>query len=162
MSSRNTQQFLADTLQELAKAQINTWVFGGWAEEMQDFRPPGPHGDIDLLYPAEDFRRVDEFLQSSPDLEEVPGKRFAHKRAFVRRGILIEIFLLFPTRTGFVTDFFGLYRFQWPEDTLSQTPLPGAPALLASPAALRFYQEQHTAVEQAYQQHLSLKENSER
>jgi hypothetical protein len=161
-SSQNTRRFLADTLQELAAAQIQAWVFGGWAEELQGLRPPGPHGDIDLLYPAEDFGRVDRFLQPHADLEEVPAKRFVHKRACVWRGVLIEIFLLPPTPAGFVTNFFGLYPFRWPDKTLSQAPLLSIPAPVASPAALRLYREQHKAVEQAYRQYLALKENSAR
>jgi len=160
MTSQNTRQFLADMLQELVAAYIQTWIFGGWAEELQDLRPPGPHHDIDLLYSAEDFSSVDQFLQSRTDLEEVPSKRFVHKRAFVWRGILVEIFLLRPVPTRFVTDFFGLYQFQWPADTLSQATLFGVPAPSASPAALGIYRERHKVVEQAYQQYLASKEDS--
>ena len=160
MSSRNTQQFLADTLQELRSVNINTWIFGGWAEELYGIRPPGPHHDIDLLYPARDFSAVDHFLQARTDLEEVLGKCFAHKRAFVRQGVLVEIFLLHSTPSGFTTNFFGLHQLLWPEEALSQTLLFGVSAPAASPAALRFYREQHTAVEQAYQQHLALSSSS--
>ena len=158
MSGQNTRQFLADTLQELAAAQIDTWIFGGWAEELHGIRPPGPHGDIDLLYPAENFYLLDQMLSAHSNMEEIQGKRFVHKRAFVWRGVLIEIFLLRSAATGFVTDFFGLHQFHWPKDAVSQTLLLGVPAPSASPVALRFYREQHTAVEQAYQQHLAPKD----
>ena len=159
MSSRNTPQFLADTLRELQSAGISVWVFGGWAEELHGIRPPGPHGDIDLLYPAEDFSAVDQFLQSRTDLEEVQGKRFIHKRAFVRQGVLVELFLLRRAAARYATDFFGVCEFLWPEDALSEMRLLGVPTLAASSAALRFYRERHTAIEQAYRQHLALKEN---
>ncbi len=159
MSSRNTQHFLVETLQELQSANINTWLFGGWAEELWDLRPPGPHGDIDLLYPAADFRAVDRFLLTHRDLEEVVGKRFAHKRAFRRDGVLVELFLLQPTDAGLTTDFFGHHLFLWPADTLLYTvPLLGASVPAASPATLRLYREQHKAIEEAYRQHLAREE----
>lgn len=155
MNGRNTQGFLADTLQEFHSAAIDTWLFGGWAEELWGHRPPGLHGDIDLMYPAEDFRAVDEFLSAHGELEEVAGKRFVHKRAFRRHGVLVELFLLRPAPAGLVTDFFGLHSFQWPADTLLHTvPLLGVAVPAASPAALRLYREQHKAVEEAYRQHL--------
>ena len=163
MSSRNTQPFLQDTLQELQSANINTWVFGGWAEELCGLRPPGPHGDIDLLFPAEDFSRVDHFLRARQDREEVPGKRFVHKQAFLRQGVLVELFLVPTTGAGLTTDFFGLHLFHWPADTLLHTvSLIGVPVPMTSPAALRFYREQHQAVEEAYRQHLAAQEGSRR
>ncbi len=155
MNSRNTPHFLADTLQELYTASINTWLFGGWAEELWGFRLPGPHGDIDLLYPAENFHAVDRFLSAHGDLEEIIGKRFVHKRAFRRQGVLVELFLLQSTPAGLTTDFFGLHLFQWPADTLIHTvPLGGLATSAASPAALRLYRDQHQAVEEAYRKHL--------
>ena len=158
MSSRNTEQFLEDTLQELQSASIASLVFGGWAEELQHLRPPSPHRDIDLLYPAEDFSLVDQFIYARNDVEEIQGKHFVHKRAFIWRGVLIEIFLLRPAATGFVTDFFGLYQLHWPQEALSQTMLLGVSVPSASPAALGLYREHHQAVEHAYQQHLAAKE----
>lgn len=161
MSSRNTPDFLADTLQELHSAAIDTWLFGGWAEELWGLRSPGPHSDIDLLYPAEDFRAVDQFLLAHEELEEVVGKRLVHKRAFRRQGILVELFLLRHASIELVTDFFSLHSFQWPADTLLHTvPLLGVPVPVASPAALHLYRDQHKAVEETYQQYLAEKEES--
>ncbi len=90
MYDRNTRQFLADTLRELATAGVPVSVFGGWAEELFGLRPPGPHRDIDLLYPAADFSVLEEFLRAHSGLEEIEGKRFAHKRAYRQQGVLVE------------------------------------------------------------------------
>ena len=154
MGDRNTRQFLADTLRELATAGVPVWVFGGWAEELFGLRPPGPHVDIDLLYPAVDFSALEDFLQARDDLEEIEGKRFSHKRAYRQHGILIEIFLLRPDPAGYVTHFFGVHLFRWPVDTLSATAsLLGGSVPVASPAALTLYRERHGAVEEAYREY---------
>lgn len=156
MSAWNTRQFLADTHQELRAVQIKTWLFGGWAEELWGLRPPGPHRDVDLLYRAADFTGLDNFLWARADLEEVKGKPFAHKRAFERRGVLVEVFLMRPSPVGGVTNFFGFHRFQWPEDALSQTvSLLGVVTPTASPTALCLFRERHKGIEQAYRQHLA-------
>ena len=55
---------------------------------------PGPHRDIDLLYAAQSFARLDEFLRAQSDVQEVTAKRFSHKRAFEWRGLLVEMFLV--------------------------------------------------------------------
>lgn len=151
MCDRNTRKFLADTLRELATEGLSVWVFGGWAEELFGLRPPGPHRDIDLLYPATDFSVLEEFLQAHDDVEEVEGKRFLHKRAYRRQGVLVEVFLLRPDPAGDVTDFFGTHLFRWPADALSaKVPLLGGYVPAASPAALTLYREQHESVEEAY------------
>ena len=92
MSNRNTQQFLEDTLQELKSASINTWIFGEWAEELWGLRPPGLHGDVDLLFPADDFSRVDQFLRVRQDREEVSAVSYSAAPAnFGRTGVLVVV-----------------------------------------------------------------------
>ena len=41
------------------RAGSSTWVFGGWGEELRGLCPPREHADLDLLYPARDWERVD-------------------------------------------------------------------------------------------------------
>ncbi len=77
--AENTLDLLAEVIQMLADAQINTWLFGGWAEELSGLCPPRPHRDIDLLYLAQGFTRLDEFLRTQRGAQEATAKRFLHK-----------------------------------------------------------------------------------
>lgn len=155
--AENTIHLLVGVVKALADAQIKTWLFGGWAEELSGLRPPGPHWDIDLLYPAQSFRLLDEFLWAHDDAEEIRPKRFTHKRAFRWHGALVEVFLVCPETAGHITDFFGgIHQFLWPQDTLSYTALlPCGECPSASPAALRLYRERHGDVEQAYRRYIA-------
>ena len=149
--AENTLELLTDIITTLAEAQTKTWLFGGWAEELSGLCPPRPHHDIDLLYPAQSFAQLDEFLRTQNGAKEVQAKRFAHKRAFEWQGVLVELFLVRPDGDVLVTDFFGTLPFVWPEDTLSFTViLSGGEWSCASAAALRQYRERHGEVEQAY------------
>ena len=152
--AENSLSLLTDLVGALTKAGIRTWLFGGWAEELFGVRPPGPHRDIDLLYPAEDFRPLDKFLRARGDVEEVRAKRFSHKRAFQWQGVLVEVLLVRREGAGLVTSFFDAYQFLWPPDALSGiVRLPSGECGAASPAALRLYRERHREVEQAHQGH---------
>lgn len=154
--SENSLQLLAGVVKALADGQIRTWIFGGWAEELSGLRPPGPHLDIDLLYPAHDFAALDEFLRAHPAADEVRPKRFPHKRAFRWHGVLVEVILVRPEPEGYITDFFDTHRFSWPPDVLLHTVLlPWARLPAASPTALRLYRERHGGVAQAYQRHIA-------
>jgi len=155
--AENTIHLLVGVVKALADAQIKTWLFGGWAEELSGLRPPGPHRDIDLLYPAQSFGSLDEFLRAHGDAQEIRPKRFTHKRAFRWHGVLVEVFLVCPETEGHVTDFFGgLHRFLWPQDTLSHMVLlPCGECPSASLTALRLYRERHRDVEQAYRRHMA-------
>ena len=139
----------------LADAQIKTWLFGGWAEELSGLCPPRAHRDIDLLYPAQGFDRLDEFLRAQNEAREVTTKRFSHKRAFEWSGVLVEVFLVRPEADALVTDFFGEVQFVWPQDTLLSTVrLAGGEWPCASAAALRQYRARHGEIEQAYRDHM--------
>jgi hypothetical protein len=99
-------------------------LFGGWAEELLGLRPPGPHQDIDLVHQGEDFSAIERMLRDLPDLfREIAEKRFNHKRAFLYRGGLCEVFLIQNAdRTPF-TMFWGDVRFDWGVPLLSDRPL---------------------------------------
>ncbi len=154
MMADNTLLLVADVVEALAEANIKTWLFGGWAEELSGVSPQGPHRDIDLLYPAEDFGPLDEFLRAHSDVEEVRTKRFSHKRAFRWQGVLVEVLLAHREGAGMVTTLFGTHSFTWPPDTFSRmVRLSSGEWGAASPAALRLYRERHREVEQAYQEH---------
>ena len=75
-------------------------------------REPSAHGDIDMLYRSENFKELDSKLRGIPEFEEVPLKRFPHKRAFRFHGTLCEITLV-QEREGPFTLFWGDVPFRW-------------------------------------------------
>lgn len=126
----------------LLEAQgIVTWIFGGWAEELHGMIAPRDHGDVDLLYPANDFAVVDQFLQLDA-IAEIEAKRLPHKRAFVFEGVMTEILLVEPDRT---TVFWGRHRFTWPVDTFFHA----SSIRIASPDALMSYRHAHQRLQDA-------------
>jgi hypothetical protein len=92
---------------------IETWVFGGWGEELRGLIKPRDHVDLDLLYPAERWDAVDAL-----DLDWIEGKRFPWKRAFVLEATMVELFLVQRDADGCYT---ALQRrvHRWPADTLA-------------------------------------------
>lgn len=112
---RNDRNFVARVTALLAEAGINTWIFGGWAEELRGLVPPRDHADLDLLCPADDFSTVDAFL-ATERVSEILLKRFPHKRAFEFEGIRVELFLVQKDETGHYTNFWGSIRYDWPAD----------------------------------------------
>lgn len=125
----------------LERAAVMTWLSGGWAEELRGLRPPGPHHDVDLLYPAADFARVDSFLARSRKVTEITQKRFGHKRAFDADGVMVELLLLQPLTAGrHVTIFWDRAPYHWPADVLDAA---SGGLRVASATALRNYRADH-------------------
>lgn len=142
----NDLSFLLSLREDLARCGVEVWVFGGWAEQLRGLRPAGPHGDVDLLYPATDFLRIDALFRAYSAMVEIPQKRFSHKRAAEYRGVRVEFLLLEPDGDGHVTRFFdGRYVHRWPADTLTAPLVAVADRRLAvaSPEALGTYREAH-------------------
>jgi hypothetical protein len=127
----NDLTYVRGVLGLLAAHDLRVWLFGGWAEELHGVTAPRPHKDIDLLYPANDFRQVDGFL-SGGTVDEIVAKRFPHKRAFELDGVMTELFLVQQDAAGRYTSFWDQHRYDWPTDLFSQAQ--GLPA--ASVAAL--------------------------
>jgi Aminoglycoside-2''-adenylyltransferase len=90
-----------------------TWVFGGWAEELRGLAPPRDHRDVDLLYPAPRFDRLDAL-----DLRWIEPKRLAHKRAFVLDETMVEVFLVQRDADGWFTEF-ARVRHHWPPNVFA-------------------------------------------
>ncbi len=111
---------LFETLRLIEGAGLKVWLAGGWGEELRGLIAPRAHNDIDLLYPAENFARVEAFFRACPLAAEIEAKRFSHKRAMQYPGVMVEFLLLRREgREGLVTDFFdGKHRFHWPGDAL--------------------------------------------
>jgi hypothetical protein len=115
--TRNDLLFVHRVIEMLADAGVHVWAFGGWAEELRG-EPAAVHQDLDLLYPAADFTRLDDLLGAG-DLDEIVTKHFPHKRAFVLDGIMVELFLVKRDEDGYHTEFWGRMRHDWPSDVLS-------------------------------------------
>ncbi|HTO31414.1 MAG TPA: hypothetical protein VL202_09590 [Pararhizobium sp.] len=108
----NTREKVAAVVAKLRSSGIICDLFGGWAEEVLGLREPSAHGDIDMLYRNETFKELDSKLPDIPEFEEVPLKRFRHKRAFRFYGTLCEITLV-QERDGPFTLFWGDVPFRW-------------------------------------------------
>lgn len=150
--SINTLDFACSVMDRFAQAQIATWLFGGWAEELWHLSPPRPHRDIDLLYPAKNFQQLDRWLRATGDeLIPIEAQRFSHKRALFYQQIMIEIVLLEPQTEAYVTNFFnGTYHLIWPGDALTSLPLQGGQIAVASQQALQLYRSYHPWISLAY------------
>ncbi len=132
-----------------------TWLYGGWTEELWGLCPPKQHGDVDLLYPAPNFHRLDHWLSHTPDLSPIEGKRFSHKRAMLYEQVMIEVVLLEPQSEGYVTHYFDhRYTLIWPHDTLSHLLVGGYLFPVASCQALKLHRQHYPQIAQAYQSYL--------
>lgn len=142
--SRNDLAFVRETMQLLQDAAIETWLFGGWAEEVLGLVPPRRHHNLDLLYPARDFTAVDALLAAGPGLAEIAAKRLPHKRAFLRLGIMTELILVrIVPGSAYVTCFWDQIHYQWPADLLTAET---DGLRVASADAIRQYRADHDRI----------------
>jgi hypothetical protein len=81
-----------------------TWVCGGWAEKLRGMCPPREHADLDLLYPAPDFERLDLL-----ELDWV-AMEIEWRRAFMPDGVLFELPLARRDPDGWCT---RSHRWPW-------------------------------------------------
>ncbi len=134
----NDRAFVTRVRQLFKAFSVDVWLFGGWAEEVRGLAAPRAHADVDLLYAADDWRRVDALIDAR-GLDEIRPKRLGHKRAFVLDGTMVELFLVKRDARGTLyTEFWGV-RHEWPSDTLDKLGL-------ASRAALESYRTAHAAL----------------
>jgi hypothetical protein len=116
----------------LASYGVRTWVFGGWGEELRGLCAPRAHGDVDLLYPAPRFDRLDAL-----ELAWVEERRLPHKRAFVLDETMVELFLVQRDADGWFSEFGGV-RHDWPPNVFAaagRLPVASAAALTGFRAA---------------------------
>ena len=140
---------LSGALSRLGSAVTSCILFGGWAEELQDLRPPEPHGDVDLLLPAPDFVQLEQAMAGRTGFREIRAKRFAHKRAYsAADGLMIEFVLVTPEHAGPVTRFWGDIPFRWLEPlTDCSVRLADGDLAVASCANLIRYRRRHRSFE---------------
>ena len=114
MPAPNTPESVAEILRLLDDGGAGCLLFGGWAEEALGLRRPRTHGDLDLLLPARSFRVLDDLLLGGgASWLDVPLKRFAHKRAFLSEGLLVEVILVRQEAGRPFSMFWGDLRFDW-------------------------------------------------
>jgi hypothetical protein len=100
--------------QTLLRARgIETWVFGGWGEELRGLIRPREHADLDLLYPAETWDEVDALT-----LDFDAAKRFGWKRAFWLEGVRVELFLVRRDEQGWYTELDKRVH-RWPDNVVA-------------------------------------------
>ena len=121
----NDLAFVIGVVDLLAARGCRTWVCGGWGEELRGLRAPRAHGDVDLLYPAPGFARVDAL-----GLDWIAAKRFPHKRAFTLEGTMVELVLVERDAKGWHTG-----RHRWADNVFAA----GGRLPVASTAALGGY-----------------------
>ena len=93
--------------------RVRTWIFGGWGEELRGLAPQREHVDLDLLYPARDWSRVDAL-----DLPWIDAKYLPWKRAFKLDGIMVELFRADRDGLGWFTQL-KRRRHDWPADVFA-------------------------------------------
>ena len=139
---------VVDVLTRLRDAGVDCLLFGGWAEEAFGLCPPRPHADIDLLLPADSFQSLDRLLAASPDaFPEIAAKRFAHKRAFLFAGIMVEVTIVQQDSEAAMTWFWGDVRFEWHLPLAEPCVLAGHRMRAASPENLRRFRRLHKTTE---------------
>jgi hypothetical protein len=117
----------------LLARDVETWVFGGWGEELRGLIRPREHADLDLLHPAESWDDVDLL-----HLDWIEGKRLPWKRAFVLEETAVELFLVQRDERGWYT---ALRRriHRWPDNVLASN----GRLRVASTAALASYRHSY-------------------
>ncbi len=109
----NDVAFVERAVSLLASKGVDTWVFGGWGEELRGLIYPRPHADLDLLYPAPTWAGVDALR-----LDWIEGQRFTWKRAFVLEETMVELFLVEHDERGWHTRL-QRRRHDWPANVFA-------------------------------------------
>jgi hypothetical protein len=139
---------IAAIIRRLGAGEVDCLLFGGWAEEAIGLAPPSPHSDLDLLLPSQSFEALDDLLSAAPgEIEEVRLKRFAHKRAFLTEGTLVEVTLVQELGEAIVTWFWGDVHFEWQHPLAAYCELGGHHLAAASRENLRRYRACHRSLE---------------
>jgi hypothetical protein len=129
----NDLAFVERALSLLASKGLDTWIFGGWGEELRGLIKPREHVDLDLLHPAEDWEAVDTL-----HLDWLAPKRYPWKRAFMLEGTMVELFLVQRDERGWHTKL-ARRTHHWPDDVLASN----GHLRVASTAALASYRHSY-------------------
>jgi hypothetical protein len=148
MPEPNTVSRVVDVMRRLGDGGAPCLLFGGWAEEAFGLCQPRPHADIDLLLPAPSFQALDRLLATAPsDFQEIALKRFAHKRAFLFDGLMVEAVLVQQEDGTAFTWFWDDVRFEWLAPLADDCLLGGHWLPAASRENLQRYRALHRSTE---------------
>lgn len=147
MRAPNTVAAVVEIMRRLHEGGAPCVLFGGWAEEAFGLRPAGPHADLDLLLPADSFESLDRLVAAAPEFAAIALKGFAHKRAFLRAGLMVEIVLVQQENEAAVTWFWGDVRFEWLAPLTEECLLDGHRLPGASHANLRRHRVLHRSTQ---------------
>jgi hypothetical protein len=98
-----------------------------------------------LLLPAQSFMALDRLFES--EFREIKLKRFAHKRAFVFEGAMIEVTLVQRTDQGAFTLFWGDVPFAWELPLETECILDGQAVSVISRNNLIRHREHHASTQ---------------
>ena len=129
----NDLAFVERTQVMLRAKGVETWIFGGWGEELRGLIKPRTHVDLDLLYCGESWDGVDALV-----LDWVEGKRFTWKRGFMLEGTMVELFLVRRDERGWYTELKRRVH-RWPENVVAAR----GRMQVASTAALASYRHSY-------------------
>ncbi len=152
--SGNTLEFLCGMVSRLQEAGINCIVFGGWASEFTGLIAARPHTDIDLLYLGDEFGKLDAFIYSQRDLEEIHAKHFPHKRAFMCRGVMTEIILVSRKRDRLITSFWNDFEFEWPDISTIRINIQGHQLFVSIPQVVEYYHKHEKEIDRVRARHV--------
>jgi hypothetical protein len=88
-------------------------------------------------------------MHDNNDIQEIEGKRFPHKRAFLLENIMVEFVLVKKDADGYITHFFEKYRYKWPTNTFDGSIIKnGTKINIASKEALKMYRKDYNLIEE--------------
>jgi len=114
----NDLDFVLRAVDLLWSHKVRTWIFGGWGEELRGLTPQREHVDLDLLYPARDWSRVDALDLDWIDADLIDPRHLPWKRAFRLDGVMVELFRADRDELGWFTQL-QRRRHDWPTDVFS-------------------------------------------
>ena len=116
--SVNDLDFVLRAVDLLWSHKVRTWIFGGWGEELRGLAPQREHVDLDLLYPARDWSRVDALDADLINIAWMNAKHLPWKRAFRLDGVMVELFRADRDELGWFTQL-RRRRHDWPADVFA-------------------------------------------
>jgi hypothetical protein len=140
--------WVLDELDAVNRCGLRPVLFGGWAKELHGAPTQRPHVDLDLLIVGRDIADLDALCGAGDRVPFTP-KRHAHKRAYTRGGVLVELLLVVDTGSGPVTDFYGHYLRRWLSPLDVGMVVGDKRVAVASAANIAAYDDDHARIQDA-------------
>jgi hypothetical protein len=147
-TATSTLDWVLDELDLIRRDGLAPVLFGGWAKELLGAWPAEPHDDLDVLVVADEIAELDAFVAGRA-ATPFHAKRHAHKRAYLDRGRLVELFLVRPEAGALVTDFYDRYRRPWLSPLAMDLSIGARTVAVATPRNITAYEADHAHVQDA-------------